>query len=146
MSTSRTIEWDFFFFVSHISGYSVQVIIVDKKKGMVKLEDGYVDSNKIQLPLTKEFLAEMESCFEAIHLYDWAKGNYNPCADGEQWSFEFYMGSERVLLRIGSNAYPHGYEKWIEFYSRLLKEKGIAEVHTCYQKEREGCIFREEYD
>lgn len=147
MGSSRAIEWDCFFFVSHISvECSVQAIIIDKNKGLVRMEDGYVDSKKIGIPLTKEFLSRVESCFEEIHIFDWPKGSFNPCADGEQWSFEFYRGDERVLLRTGSNAYPNGYGKWIDFYAGLLKDNGITEVYTCYQKEREGCIFREEYN
>jgi len=146
MGISRGIEWDYFAFVSYISGWSVQAIIINKINGVIQLEDGYVETKKIEIPLTKEFIAGMESCFEEINIFDWAKGNYNPCADGEQWSFEFYRGDERILLRSGTNAYPKGYGKWIDFYASLLKDNGVTEVHTCYRIEREGYIFREYYD
>lgn len=138
-----SIEWDFLIFTSYISvARSTQAIIIDKKKGLVWLEDGYVDSKKIEMPLTKEFLARVGSCFEEMHIFDWPKVSYNLCADGEQWSFEFYRGNERGLLKTGSNAYPNGYGKWVEFYGSLLMENGIIELHTCYKKEREGCISR----
>lgn len=146
MGISREVEWDYFVFVSYISGWSVQAITVNKINSVIHLEDGYVDSKKMEIPLTKEFLAGIESCFDEIHIWDWPKVNYNPCVDGEQWSFEFYRGDGRILLRSGANAYPNGYGKWMNVYSSLLKDNGVTEVHTCYRKEREGDIFREYYD
>lgn len=142
MNMSSEIEWDWFLFTSYISlGINIQTINIDKANKIIKLEDGYFDSNRIEKALTKELLYEIEKCFEKINVYEWPAASHIPCADGELWSFEFYKGNQRVLARIGSNAYPKGYGKWIDFYSRLFRVNGIMEIHTCYRKEREVNIM-----
>ncbi len=46
MSASKAMEWDCFVFVSHISGWSVQAIIINKMKRLIRLEGGGVDYEK----------------------------------------------------------------------------------------------------
>lgn len=142
MEKSGLIEWNCMSFVSYISvDCSAQTIIVDKNKGVVRLEDGVLAVQKVEIPLTKELLAGVESVLEEMHIFDWPERSLNLGADGEQWTFEFYRGDERILLRSGSRAYPNGYGKWMDFYAGLLKDNGIAEVHTCYRKEQGGCEY-----
>lgn len=142
MDVFSRMKWDRICFVSHISGFSVQALTFDRVKGLIRLEDGYPDEKKVEIPLAEELVVELERCFEDINIDAWAEWNYNPRADGERWSIEVYENDELVLLRIGCNAYPEGYGKWMDFYVGLLLENGIEEIHTCYRKEKEGCIFR----
>lgn len=145
MSKADKVEWDLVCFVSHISvEFRVQIVAFDKKNSMIRLEDGFLDLRKVEIPFTEIRANEVEQCFESMDIYSWSNWNYNQYADGEQWTFEFFKAGESVLLKTGSNAYPEGYGKWIDFYSGLFKDNGIMEVSTCYQKEREGYIFYKE--
>lgn len=143
MNMLSRMKWDRICFVSHISGFSVQAVTFDRMKGVIRLEDGYPDVKKIEIPLSEELIVKVEQCFEDINISGWSEWNYNPCADGEHWSIEVYENNERIFLKKGSNAYPKGYGKWVDLYTSLLLENGIEEIHTCYRMENEGCIFRE---
>lgn len=135
-------KWDRICFVSHISGFSVQTITFDRIKGVICLEDGYANVKKIENSLTEEFIVKVEQCFNDINIDGWAEWNYNPCADGEHWSIDVYENDELIFFRTGSNAYPEGYGKWLDLYADLLMKNEIKEIHTCFRKEMEGCIFR----
>jgi len=135
--------WDKMIFVSHISvNATIQTIIVDKKEGKIVLENGYFDLEKVKIPCTEMLLLQLENCLMEMQFQLWPASSYNLGADGERWTMEFYLNDELIFSKTGLNAYPEGYGKWFEFYMDLFHENGIREVHSCYQKEREGLFSR----
>ena len=137
-------EWDQMEFASYIYVATiVQVIGVDKIKKVIYMESNNGEYKKVEIPLTKELLEEIEQCFEEINLYSWADMSCCYCADGERWAFEFYKDDEKLFYKSGYTAYPHGYGKWLAWYSKLLNSVGITEISSCYKEKREGDIDRE---
>ena len=56
------------------------------------------------------------------------------------------MGSDgicQLFYKSGYTSYPHGYGKWLAWYSKLLTSVGITEISSCYKEKREGDIDRE---